>query len=181
LQIAAQLDGIDRGMHYGVHARSAPARTNRAGSRGTAGRLDNCRTNKRRRRDTYSYRWLPMGSAQNSSLSCLTKCTLIKALSRSIVLAGFPPGYGSPESQRGAAAGAASVRGSTSTEKGRSDFGDRVSADVVRLFLRHLEESRKRAVATRNQRLAAIDSLARFVGLHSPEHIEWCGQFPILS
>jgi site-specific recombinase XerD len=31
-------------------------------------------------------------------------------------------------------------------------------------------------VATRNQRLAAIHSLARFVGLHSPEHIEWCGQ-----
>ncbi len=51
-----------------------------------------------------------------------------------------------------------------------------VSPDVVRLFLRHLEESRKCAVATRNQRLAAIDSLARFVGQHSPEHIEWCGQ-----
>ncbi|SRR2546429_1095601 len=51
-----------------------------------------------------------------------------------------------------------------------------VSPDLVRLFLRHLEESRKCAVATRNQRLAAIHSLARFVGLHSPEHIEWCGQ-----
>ncbi len=51
-----------------------------------------------------------------------------------------------------------------------------VSPDVVRLFLRHLEESRKCAVATRNQRLAAIHSLARFVGQHSPEHIEWCGQ-----
>src|SRR5215469_7439992 len=51
-----------------------------------------------------------------------------------------------------------------------------VSPDAVRLFLRHLEESRKCAVATRNQRLAAIRSLARFVGLHSPEHIEWCGQ-----
>ncbi len=51
-----------------------------------------------------------------------------------------------------------------------------VSSDVVRLFLRHLEESRKCGVATRNQRLAAIHSLARFIGLHSPEHIEWCGQ-----
>jgi integrase/recombinase XerD len=51
-----------------------------------------------------------------------------------------------------------------------------VSPDVVRLFLRHLEESRNCTVATRNQRLAAIHSLARFVGLHSPEHIEWCGQ-----
>jgi len=51
-----------------------------------------------------------------------------------------------------------------------------VSPDVVRLFLRHLEESRNCTVATRNQRLAAIHSLARFVGLRSPEHIEWCGQ-----
>lgn len=51
-----------------------------------------------------------------------------------------------------------------------------VSPEMVRLFLRHLEESRKCTVATRNQRLAAIHSLARFVGLHSPEHIEWCGQ-----
>jgi len=39
-----------------------------------------------------------------------------------------------------------------------------VSPDAVRLFLRHLEESRKCAVSTRNQRLAAIHSLARFVG-----------------
>lgn len=51
-----------------------------------------------------------------------------------------------------------------------------VSADVVRLFLQHLEEGRKCGVATRNQRLAAIHSLARYIGLHSPEHIVWCGQ-----
>lgn len=51
-----------------------------------------------------------------------------------------------------------------------------ISADVVRHFLRHLEESRNCSVVTRNQRLAAIHSLARFVGLHSPEHVEWCGQ-----
>jgi len=51
-----------------------------------------------------------------------------------------------------------------------------LSPDMVRLFLRHLEESRKCAVSTRNQRLAALHSLARFVSLHSPEHIEWCGQ-----
>jgi integrase/recombinase XerD len=37
-----------------------------------------------------------------------------------------------------------------------------VSPDTVRIFLRHLEESRKCTVATRNQRLAAIRSLARF-------------------
>jgi site-specific recombinase XerD len=51
-----------------------------------------------------------------------------------------------------------------------------VSSDMVRLFLRYLEESRKCGVATRNQRLAAIHSLARFIGLHSPEHVAWCGQ-----
>lgn len=51
-----------------------------------------------------------------------------------------------------------------------------ISPDVVRCFLRHLEESHNCSVVTRNQRLAAIHSLARFVGLHSPEHVEWCGQ-----
>ena len=51
-----------------------------------------------------------------------------------------------------------------------------VSSDAVRLFLQHLEENRKCGVATRNQRLAAIHSLARFIGLHSPEHVAWSGQ-----
>jgi integrase/recombinase XerD len=51
-----------------------------------------------------------------------------------------------------------------------------LSADVVRLFLTHLEESRQSSIATRNQRLAALHALARFVGERSPEHIVWCGQ-----
>jgi integrase/recombinase XerD len=51
-----------------------------------------------------------------------------------------------------------------------------VSADLVRLFLTDLERSRKCSIATRNQRLAAMHALARFVGEHSPEHIAWCGQ-----
>jgi site-specific recombinase XerD len=51
-----------------------------------------------------------------------------------------------------------------------------VSADLVRHFLADLEQSRECAIATRNQRLAAIHALARFVGEHSPEHIAWCGQ-----
>jgi site-specific recombinase XerD len=50
-----------------------------------------------------------------------------------------------------------------------------LSVDQVRAFLSELEEKRKCTVATRNQRLAAIRSLARFVGLHSPEHVQWCG------
>src|SRR5207248_4964182 len=51
-----------------------------------------------------------------------------------------------------------------------------VSADRVRRFLDDLEEKRKCGIATRNQRLAALHALARFIGLHAPEWVEWCGQ-----
>jgi len=50
-----------------------------------------------------------------------------------------------------------------------------VSADCVRLFLLDLEQSRGCKITTRNHRLAAIRSLARFIGDNSPEHISWCG------
>src|SRR3954451_15976249 len=39
-----------------------------------------------------------------------------------------------------------------------------VSADRVRQFLADLEEKRSCGIATRNQRLAAIRALARFIG-----------------
>jgi integrase/recombinase XerD len=51
-----------------------------------------------------------------------------------------------------------------------------VSAEIVRDFLSDIEVCRGCSVATRNQRLAAIHALARFVGEHSPEHIQWCTQ-----
>jgi site-specific recombinase XerD len=51
-----------------------------------------------------------------------------------------------------------------------------LSAPRVRAFLLELEEKRGCGEATRNQRLAAIHSLAHFIGLHSPEHIQWCGE-----
>jgi integrase/recombinase XerD len=51
-----------------------------------------------------------------------------------------------------------------------------VSADVVRGFLRHLEERRGCGVRTRNQRLAAIHALATFVAERCPELIRWCGE-----
>src|SRR5438094_8794283 len=51
-----------------------------------------------------------------------------------------------------------------------------VSAERVRRFLSDLEEKRGCAIATRNQRLAAIHALARFTGRHAPELVEWCGQ-----
>jgi site-specific recombinase XerD len=51
-----------------------------------------------------------------------------------------------------------------------------VSADRVRQFLTGLEEKGGCGIATRNQRLAAIRALARFIGLHAPELVAWCGQ-----
>ncbi len=51
-----------------------------------------------------------------------------------------------------------------------------VSADVVRGFLRHVEERRGCGVRTRNQRLAAIHALATFIGERCPELIPWCGE-----
>ena len=51
-----------------------------------------------------------------------------------------------------------------------------LSTEVVRTFLAYLENERQCSTATRNQRLASIHALARFVGAHSPEHVEWCAQ-----
>ena len=51
-----------------------------------------------------------------------------------------------------------------------------VSAQLVREFLCDIESSRHCGIATRNQRLTAIHALARFIGEHSPEHIDWCAQ-----
>lgn len=57
---------------------------------------------------------------------------------------------------------------------------EELSADHIRAFLQELEEMRGCSVATRNQRLAAIHSLAHFIGLHSPEHILWCGEIRVI-
>ena len=48
------------------------------------------------------------------------------------------------------------------------------NADKVKLFLTHVETERRCSISTRNQRLAAVHALARFVGRHSPEHVAWC-------
>lgn len=45
---------------------------------------------------------------------------------------------------------------------------------LVRRFLQHLETERSCSGATRNLRLGAIHSLAKFIGSHSPEHLAWC-------
>ena len=51
-----------------------------------------------------------------------------------------------------------------------------LSAEVVRAFLAHLESERQCSTSTRNQRLASIHALARLIGAHSPQHVEWCAQ-----
>ena len=48
-----------------------------------------------------------------------------------------------------------------------------LTARRVRQFLDHLESDRACSVQTRNQRLSAIRSFARFVASRDPVHIEW--------
>lgn len=51
-----------------------------------------------------------------------------------------------------------------------------ISADRVRAFLDYIERKRGCGVVTRNQRLSTIHALARFVGMRSPEHLDWCSK-----
>jgi integrase/recombinase XerD len=51
-----------------------------------------------------------------------------------------------------------------------------ISADVIRDFLQYLEKERDCSIVTRNQRLAAIHALSRFIGERSPEHVAWCSE-----
>lgn len=51
-----------------------------------------------------------------------------------------------------------------------------LSPEGAKEFLLNIESKRQCSLATRNQRLAAIHAFAQFVGLNSPEHVEWCRQ-----
>jgi integrase/recombinase XerD len=51
-----------------------------------------------------------------------------------------------------------------------------LTANRVLAFLEDLEKKRGCGAATRNQRLAAVHSLARFIATNSPEHVDWCGR-----
>ena len=50
---------------------------------------------------------------------------------------------------------------------------EELSPAIVRQFLDHVERDRHCGGATRNLRLSAIHSLARFIGMHSPVHLSW--------
>jgi integrase/recombinase XerD len=67
------------------------------------------------------------------------------------------------------------IAGQTHKSIDRLEIAD-MSARGVREFLQHLEQVRRCSLTTRNQRLATIHALARFIGERSPEHIEWSGQ-----
>lgn len=55
-----------------------------------------------------------------------------------------------------------------------------LSADRIRLFLKEVEGKRRCSVRTRNQRLSAIHALARFIGQHAPEHLQWCAEVRLI-
>jgi len=49
-----------------------------------------------------------------------------------------------------------------------------LSPEVIKSFLNYLEVERGCTIRTRNQRLAAVYALAKYVAIKSPEHVEWC-------
>ena len=51
-----------------------------------------------------------------------------------------------------------------------------IDADLLRAFLRHIEEKRKCSISSRNQRLAAIHALSGFIAERCPEYLDWCAQ-----
>ena len=55
-----------------------------------------------------------------------------------------------------------------------------LSPKLARSFLGNLEQQRQCEVSTRNQRLGALHALARFIGEHSPEHVDWCAQIRLI-
>jgi integrase/recombinase XerD len=56
-----------------------------------------------------------------------------------------------------------------------------LTSQRVLQFLAHLEEDRGCSARTRNQRLAAIRALARFVGSRDPAQVEWCGHIRAIA
>lgn len=54
-----------------------------------------------------------------------------------------------------------------------------LSAQSIRSFLTYLEQSGS-SISTRNQRLAGIHALTRFIGEHNLEYIEWSSQIRLI-
>jgi len=62
----------------------------------------------------------------------------------------------------------------------RLDVEDIAPSRVLQ-FLAHLEEDRGCSVQTRNQRLTAIRSFARFVASRDPARLDWCAQIRAIT
>ena len=54
------------------------------------------------------------------------------------------------------------------------------SSNLIKDFLSDLECQRQCSISTLNQRLAAVHAFAKFVGLHSPENVEWYRQLNMI-
>ena len=56
-----------------------------------------------------------------------------------------------------------------------------VTKELVLSFLdEYIEKTRKASIASRNQRLTAIKSFAKFLAWNSPEYIDWCHQIRLI-
>lgn len=55
-----------------------------------------------------------------------------------------------------------------------------ITPEIIKEFLTGLELTRHCSLTTRNQRLAAIHAFSKFIGLHNPEHVEWCRQIYLI-
>ena len=53
---------------------------------------------------------------------------------------------------------------------------DDLSGTLLKGFLEHLESQRNCSIRTRNQRLAAVHAMARFIAEREPQHIAWCAE-----
>jgi site-specific recombinase XerD len=51
---------------------------------------------------------------------------------------------------------------------------EEITPEIIKAFLTDLETKRNCSTSTRNQRLSAVHAFAKFVGLNSPEYVEWC-------
>jgi integrase/recombinase XerD len=57
---------------------------------------------------------------------------------------------------------------------------EEIAPNIIKAFLAELEIGRSCSLSTRNQRLSAIHAFAKFVGLNSPEYLEWCRQVQVI-
>lgn len=56
-----------------------------------------------------------------------------------------------------------------------------ITKELVLSFLdEYIEKTRKASISSRNQRLTAIKSFAKFLAWNSPEHIDWCHQIRLI-